>query len=170
MRAPTIGASGAFRGLPLIGIRTSIRAPHRPAQSWSLSISEAHIAERYERDGWLARPLRNHLMPPVFWPRLWPSPPSDGLLRLMNEATIIVIFRPAPQDGRVNRHGWRGIGSAAACASIARPWNGRSAPGTRWPLTVWLFVTPDASLDHPAGVRSYDQSDPTGTSGDLGSA
>jgi rSAM/selenodomain-associated transferase 1 len=63
----------------------------------------------------------------------------------------LVIFARAPQLGRVKRRLAEGIGPAAAArfyrATVARQIR-RLARDGRW--TVWLFVTPDGSLGHPA--------------------
>jgi rSAM/selenodomain-associated transferase 1 len=84
-------------------------------------------------------------------------------------ARHLVIFARAPQVGRVKRRLARGIGATAAAhfyrAILARQIRLLSKDG-RW--IVWLFVTPDTALDHPAwrsapGVRTRRQGQ-----GDLG--
>jgi len=63
----------------------------------------------------------------------------------------LVIFARAPQFGRVKRRLARDIGSAEATrfyrATLDRQ-IGTLARDPRW--TVWLFVTPDTELRHPA--------------------
>ena len=63
----------------------------------------------------------------------------------------LAIFARAPQMGRVKRRLAEGIGAMAAAhfyrTTLARQ-IGRLARDGRW--TVWLFVTPDGSLGHPA--------------------
>lgn len=78
----------------------------------------------------------------------------------------LVIFARAPQMGRVKRRLAAGIGMRAACDFYVRTLAhqiGMLARDPRW--TVWLFVTPDTALRHPAwrGLRLR----PQGT-GDLG--
>lgn len=81
----------------------------------------------------------------------------------------LVILARAPQLGRVKRRLAAGIGAIAAARfyrmTIARQ-IGMLSRDSRW--TVWLFVTPDATLAHPAwrGIsrsRVYSQEQ-----GDLG--
>jgi uncharacterized protein len=63
----------------------------------------------------------------------------------------LVIFARAPQMGHVKRRLAEGIGAAAAARffreTLARQIR-RLVRDGRW--TVWLFVTPDATLSHPA--------------------
>ena len=68
----------------------------------------------------------------------------------------LVIFTRAPQAGRVKRRLAGEIGVTAAARfyrAILSQQIRRLADDRRW--TVWLFVTPDDSLGHPAwrGVR-----------------
>ncbi|TAJ36150.1 MAG: glycosyltransferase [Reyranella sp.] len=78
----------------------------------------------------------------------------------------LVIFARAPQMGRVKRRLAAGIGARAAydfyVSTLAHQIR-TLARDPRW--TVWLFVTPDAALGHPAwrGVRVLPQG-----AGDLG--
>jgi rSAM/selenodomain-associated transferase 1 len=78
----------------------------------------------------------------------------------------LVIFARAPQMGRVKRRLAAGIGARAAydfyVSTLAQQIR-TLARDPRW--TVWLFVTPDTALNHPAwrGVRVRPQG-----SGDLG--
>ncbi len=62
----------------------------------------------------------------------------------------LVIFARAPQAGRVKRRLAQGIGTLAATrfyrATLETMLRALAAD-RRW--TVWLFVTPDDSLDHP---------------------
>lgn len=78
----------------------------------------------------------------------------------------LVIFARAPQMGRVKRRLAAGIGMKAAYDFYVRTLSQQIRTlvhDPRW--TVWLFVTPDTALGHPAwrGVRVL----PQGT-GDLG--
>ena len=63
----------------------------------------------------------------------------------------LVILARAPQRGRVKRRLAEGIGATAAARfyreTLARQIR-RLVRDGRW--TVWLFVTPDATLGHPA--------------------
>ena len=63
----------------------------------------------------------------------------------------LVIFARAPQPGRVKRRMARDIGALAAArfyhATLVRQLD-RMSRGTPW--RVWLFVTPDNALGHPA--------------------
>jgi uncharacterized protein len=63
----------------------------------------------------------------------------------------LVIFARAPQAGRVKRRLANDIGAMAAArfyrATLARQIRQLSTDG-RW--TLWLFVTPDNALSHPA--------------------
>jgi hypothetical protein len=82
----------------------------------------------------------------------------------------LVIFARAPQVGRVKRRLASEIGPMAAArfyrATLAEQIR-RLANDRRW--TVWLFVTPDRSLDHPAwrGAVPRARRKPQGQ-GDLG--
>jgi uncharacterized protein len=82
----------------------------------------------------------------------------------------LVIFARAPQAGRVKRRLAREIGLMAAArfyrATLANQIR-RLASDHRW--TVWLFVTPDRSLAHPAwrGAVARSRRRPQGA-GDLG--
>lgn len=78
----------------------------------------------------------------------------------------LVIFARAPQMGRVKRRLAAGIGARAAydlyVSTLAQQIR-TLARDPRW--TVWLFVTPDSALGHPAwrGVPTRPQG-----AGDLG--
>ena len=70
----------------------------------------------------------------------------------------LVIFARAPQPGRVKRRMARDVGALAAARFYRATLTGqlrRMTRGARW--QVWLFVTPDTELCHPAwrlaGVR-----------------
>lgn len=78
----------------------------------------------------------------------------------------LVIFARAPQMGRVKRRLAAGIGARAAYGFYVRTLARQIRMLTRDPRwTVWLFVTPDTALNHPAwrGVRARPQG-----AGDLG--
>lgn len=82
----------------------------------------------------------------------------------------VVIFARAPQFGRAKRRLGRAIGMAEAThfyrTILRRQIDALSTDG-RW--TVWLLVTPDAAIGHPAwrGVVSQRFIQPQGR-GDLG--
>jgi len=82
----------------------------------------------------------------------------------------LVIFARAPQTGRVKRRLAGEIGLTAAARFYRATLAGqirRLANDRRW--TVWLFVTPDDSLAHPAwrGAVPRSRRKPQGA-GDLG--
>lgn len=78
----------------------------------------------------------------------------------------LVIFARAPQFGRVKRRLAAAIGPLAALRFYRRTLDRqirRLSRDSRW--TVWLFITPDSVLDHPAwqGANVHGQG-----RGDLG--
>ena len=81
----------------------------------------------------------------------------------------LVIFARAPQTGRVKRRLGDGIGMREAARFYRRLLDDQIMRMTRDPRwTVWLFVTPDTSLRHPAWRLVPVSRRKTQRQGDLG--
>ena len=108
------------------------------------------LGGRCDRDGWLTRPLRNLGASVVFRRLVANRHPAPVQMK-----RHLVIFARAPQFGRVKRRLAAAIGPAAAMRFYRQTLDRQIrtlSRDRRW--TVWLFITPDHALDHPAWHRA----------------